>query len=88
MIELDHNAVETMEACSEIDTVLAPAVICKKSVSLQFPENKNFIYFLFEETRDLTQKVFRLRSEVQDCLLLLMNIWKNILIIRPALQVC
>ena len=26
---IDHNAVDTMEACSEIDTVLAPAVICK-----------------------------------------------------------
>ena len=41
---VDHEAAETMEACREIDKILAPAVICKN------------LFFVFKDTMNLNAK--------------------------------
>lgn len=54
---IDHNAVETMEACSEIDTVLAPAVICKNLFLCNSQRTKFYLLLIRGDKRFDTKSI-------------------------------
>lgn len=54
---IDHNAVDTMEACSEIDTVLAPAVICKNLFLCNSQRTKFYLLLIREDKRFDTKSI-------------------------------
>ena len=54
---IDHNAVDTMEACSEIDTVLAPAVICKNLFLCNSQRTKFYLLLIRGDRRFDTKSI-------------------------------
>lgn len=54
---IDHNAVDTMEACSEIDTVLAPAVICKNLFLCNSQRTKFYLLLIRGDKRFDTKSI-------------------------------
>lgn len=54
---IDHNAVETMEACSEIDAVLAPAVICKNLFLCNSQKTKFYLLLIRGDKRFDTKSI-------------------------------
>ena len=54
---IDHNAVDTMEACSEIDTVLAPSVICKNLFLCNSQRTKFYLLLIRGDKRFDTKSI-------------------------------
>ena len=54
---IDHNAVDTMEACSEIDTVLAPALICKNMFLCNSQRTKFYLLLIRGDRRFDTKSI-------------------------------
>ena len=54
---IDHNAVDNMEACSEIDTVLAPAVICKNLFLCNSQRTKFYLLLIRGDKRFDTKSI-------------------------------
>lgn len=54
---IDHEAAETMEACLEIDKVLAPAVICKNLFLCNSQKTKFYLLMIREDKKFLTKEI-------------------------------
>lgn len=54
---IDHNAVETMEACREIDAALAPAVICKNLFLCNSQRTKFYLLLIRGDKRFDTKSI-------------------------------
>ena len=54
---IDHNAVDTMEACSEIDAVLAPSVICKNLFLCNSQRTKFYLLLIRGDKRFDTKSI-------------------------------
>ena len=52
---VDHEATETMEACAEVDKILAPAVICK-NLFLCNTQKTNFYLLMIREDKKFKTK--------------------------------
>ena len=52
---VDHEAAETMEACAEVDKILAPAVICK-NLFLCNTQKTNFYLLMIREDKKFKTK--------------------------------
>lgn len=54
---VDHDAADTMEACAEIDKVLAPAVICKNLFLCNAQKNKFYLLMIREDKKFKTKEI-------------------------------
>ena len=54
---VDHEAVETMEACAQIDKVLAPAVICKNLFLCNSQKTKFYLLMIREDKKFKTKEI-------------------------------
>lgn len=54
---VDHEAAETMEACREIDEILAPAVICKNLFLCNSQKTKFYLLMIKEDKRFKTKEI-------------------------------
>lgn len=54
---VDHDAAETMEACIEIDKVLAPAVICKNLFLCNAQKTKFYLLLIREDKKFKTKEI-------------------------------
>lgn len=54
---VDHEAAETMEACREIDKILAPAVICKNLFLCNSQQNKFYLLMIREDKKFKTKEI-------------------------------
>ncbi len=54
---VDHEATETMEACAEVDKVLAPAVICKNLFLCNSQKTKFYLLMIREDKKFKTKEI-------------------------------
>ena len=54
---VDHEEANTMEACAEIDKVLAPAVICKNLFLCNAQKTKFYLLMIREDKKFLTKDI-------------------------------
>jgi len=54
---IDHEAAETMEACAEIDKVLAPAVICKNLFLCNAQKTRFYLLMIREDKKFKTKEI-------------------------------
>lgn len=54
---IDHEAAETMEACQEIDKVLAPAVICKNLFLCNARKTNYYLLMIREDKKFKTKEI-------------------------------
>lgn len=54
---VDHEATETMEACREIDEILAPAVICKNLFLCNAQKTKFYLLMIREDKKFKTKEI-------------------------------
>lgn len=54
---VDHEAAETMEACREIDKILAPAVICKNLFLCNSQQTKFYLLMIREDKKFKTKEI-------------------------------
>lgn len=54
---VDHDAAETMEACTKIDKVLAPAVICKNLFLCNAQKTKFYLLMIREDKKFKTKEI-------------------------------
>lgn len=54
---VDHEAAETMEACREIDEILAPAVICKNLFLCNSQQTKFYLLMIREDKKFKTKEI-------------------------------
>ena len=54
---VDHEAEETMEACAEIDRLLAPAVICKNLFLCNSQKTKFYLLMIREDKKFKTKEI-------------------------------
>lgn len=54
---VDHEAANTMEACAEIDKVLAPAVICKNLFLCNAQKTKFYLLMIKEDKKFKTKEI-------------------------------
>lgn len=58
---VDHEAANTMEACKEIDKILAPAVICKNLFLCNSQQTKFYLLMIQEDkkfkTKDISKQI-------------------------------
>ena len=54
---VDHEAADTMEACAEIDKVLAPAVICKNLFLCNAGKTKFYLLMIREDKKFKTKEI-------------------------------
>lgn len=54
---VDHEAADTMEACLEIDKVLAPAVICKNLFLCNTQKTKFYLLMIREDKKFKTKEI-------------------------------
>lgn len=54
---VDHEAAETMEACAEVDKILAPAVICKNLFLCNTQKTKFYLLMIREDKKFKTKEI-------------------------------
>lgn len=54
---VDHEAAETMEACAEVDKILAPAVICKNLFLCNTRKTKFYLLMIREDKKFKTKEI-------------------------------
>lgn len=54
---VDHEATETMEACAEVDKILAPAVICKNLFLCNTQKTKFYLLMIREDKKFKTKEI-------------------------------
>lgn len=54
---VDHEAADTMEACAEIDKVLAPAVICKNLFLCNAQKTRFYLLMIKEDKKFKTKEI-------------------------------
>lgn len=54
---VDHEAADTMEACAEIDKILAPAVICKNLFLCNSQKTKFYLLMIREDKKFKTKEI-------------------------------
>jgi len=54
---VDHEPAETMEACAEIDEVLAPAVICKNLLLCNRQQDRFYLLMIKEDKKFKTKEI-------------------------------
>ena len=54
---VDHEAAETMEACADIDRILAPAVICKNLFLCNTQKTKFYLLMIREDKKFKTKEI-------------------------------
>lgn len=54
---VDHEPAETMEACAEIDEILAPAVICKNLLLCNRQQDKFYLLMIKEDKKFKTKEI-------------------------------
>ena len=54
---VDHEAAETMEACAEVDKILAPAVICKNLLLCNTQKTKFYLLMIREDKKFKTKEI-------------------------------
>lgn len=54
---VDHEAVETMEACAAVDEVLAPAVICKNLFLCNTQKTKFYLLMIRDDKKFKTKEI-------------------------------
>lgn len=54
---VDHEPADTMEACIEIDKILAPAVICKNLFLCNSQKTKFYLLMIREDKRFMTKEI-------------------------------
>ena len=57
---VDHPAAETMEACREIDKILAPAVICKNLFLCNGQKTKFYLLMIRGDKKFKTREISRI----------------------------
>lgn len=54
---VDHEVTETMEACAEVDKILAPAVICKNLFLCNTQKTKFYLLMIREDKKFKTKEI-------------------------------